>query len=97
MVEVVGHGGSIRQLERDSVTVDQGTVETGDDALQWKYDNQLFSFIKKQITATASSFLCKNDHMLLLRTKFDSFANAVFMKKSKLLKCNENCEGQRLR
>ena len=35
VVEVVGHGGSIRQLERDSVTVDQRTVEAGDDALEW--------------------------------------------------------------
>ena len=78
---------------------DRWPADSGDG--RWRPAMKIFlsivQFYQEYITATASSFLCKNDHMLLLRTKFDSFANAVFMKKSKLLKCNENCEGQRLR
>ena len=43
VVEVVGHGGSVRQLERHAVTVNQRTVEAGDDPLKYFY-SQLFLF-----------------------------------------------------
>merc|ERR1712227_231349 len=53
VVEVVGHGGSVRQLERHAVTVNQRTVEAGDDALSYvkldSYINQSFQIVAFRI------------------------------------------------